>query len=122
MWQEPSEEAVRLYNRHMPWVSRLQRRSAPLLFTWVEWVAVLSLLIYVEKRTAAWPITALIILLWAALWNYFVSFFAQSYALVPHKELVAPRRMVDWLIGFAAAVGMLAASWWFAELLSEHPF
>lgn len=122
MLKEPNAEEIEQYNRSIRLVSRFQRTAAPLAFKWVEWTAVLSLLIFVEQRTGAWPITSLIWVMALLLWGYFIQFFSGPYTWVPYKEAFSRRRMLDWFLALAATGSIVAASFWFANLFSRHPF
>ncbi|HEX4852749.1 hypothetical protein [Arenimonas sp.] len=122
MLKEPSQVEIDRYHYVMRFVARFQKTAAPLAFKWIEWSAVLSLLIFVERRTQAWPITGLIWILALLLWGYFIHFFSGSYKWVPYKEAFSKRRNFDWLLALAATAAILAASFWFADLLSRHPF
>lgn len=122
MLPEPSEEEIQRYNAVTSMLAAFQKSAAPLAFKWIEWTAVLSLLIYVEQKTSAWPITALIWVLAILLWGYFIQFFSRPYEWRPYKQLFSRARMVDWVLGMAATGSMVAASFWFANLLSLHPF
>lgn len=122
MLKEPSKQEIDAYHRVMLFVSRFQRTAAPRVFQWVEWSAVLSLLMFVEGKTGAWPLTALIWLLALLLWGYFVNFFSGSYKWVPYKEAFSRRRMLDWILALAATAAIVTASFWFANVLANNPF
>lgn len=122
MLQEPDEEAKHKYNAVLPVLGRFQRRAAPQVFMWVEWVVILSLLQYVEDRTGAWPVAALFWVLSALLWQYFISYFSGSYRWRPYREIFSAGGLVNWALALGATAAMVGASFWFAAMFAANPY
>ncbi|WP_157499128.1 hypothetical protein [Lysobacter sp. Root604] len=122
-WEEPKGEAGNAYQATIEATSSFQRKAAPLVFTWLEWCALLALIQYVEQRTGLWPLTILKAILGLLLWGYFINFFSpRSIKWLSKSEYFSKTNIVQMVIAASATAGMVAASWWFADVFTRNPF
>ena len=116
-FDKPDDETFRKYQIIIRVMRRFQTRGAPLAFQWLEWCAVLSVIMYVEIRTGYWALTTLKWILYFLLWGYYIAFFTQFRSdWIPKDELLSRRALLDWTLALGATLAMLCSSSWFAEM------
>lgn len=95
--------------------------AAPFLFQTLEWCALLSLLLIAYEKTGHWALLATYYLALLLLWGYYANRLkAGSPAFIRWEQFYTRRYTITFAISISATLGMLAATWWFAAVFSQH--
>lgn len=122
-WEKPQGQDLKTYETVVNGVTTFGRTAAPLAFTWLGWSALLALVRYVELKTGLWALTALNWLLGILLWGYFITFTSAEDKVEwkSRGEMLSRPTWIRTIVSIAATAGMVAASYWFADVFMKNP-
>lgn len=119
----PEGEEMRRYQAIIAATALFQRHAAPFLFRFLEWCALLALLLFVYGKTHLWPLKAVYWLALFLLWGYYTELLTRgSRGWVVWAEFFRAKRQLTWLLSLTSTAGMWWASQWFADVFSRNPF
>jgi hypothetical protein len=122
-WEKPEGDDWKAYETTQLAMMAFGKNAAPLAFTWLGWCALLALVRYVEMKTGLWPLTALKWILGLLLWSYFgtLQWGTNKVEWMSKEEALSKSALTRMVLSMIATGGLVAASYWFAEVFMQHP-
>lgn len=83
----------------------------------------LALIRFAELQTDLWPFTALKWMLGFLLWGYFGTLFwgVKEVEWMPKEKMLARSMWITTLASLIATAGLVASSYWFADIFMKYP-